>query len=670
MRKLILLIALCYAIPAISQETPRVKFGKVAAEDLKNRSYAIDTGAAAVILYENGSTQLVGNKKGGFSLQFTMFRRIHILNRTAYDRATLEIPIYSTGEDEEKLDDLKASTYNIEGGKVVETKLGKGDIFREKKSKNWVIRKFTLPNVKEGSIIEYQFQITSEYLTNIQPWNFQSGIPKLWSEYKVELPSFMVYTLISQGDRVFDIYERKDKNVSYSVEQKNDGPYGMALPSDQFSINCGATEFRWAMKNVPAMKEEPYTSTTDNYISRLEFQLAELTKPYEPEKIMTTWADLASRLLKREDFGVQMDEASDWLKAEVNPLIQSTSTDSEKARKIFYYVRDYFTRNGTDEIYTEQSLKNAYKNRSGNVAEINLLLTAMLRTAGLHADPVILSTKDNGFVYPSYPVIGRFNYVITKVAVDGKDVMLDACYPELAFGKLDPDCYNGQARVVDKAATPVSLTSDQLSESETVSVNLVEEKNEGWVGRVKDERGYYGSLDIRSAIHKGGKEQYFKDLAKEFINDVTIEQPSIDSLDRVEQPITLHYDIKFGQQQGDIIYFDPIIAEKYKHNPFKSADRQYPVERPYKTNETYVLTFTVPDGYVVDELPKPITLKLDQSNDVLFEYKISQSGNLVNLRSRLVLNKTNFRPSEYDGLREFFNRVVAKQSEQIVLKKK
>jgi hypothetical protein len=480
----------------------------------------------------------------------------------------------------------------------------------------------------------------------------------------------MVYTLISQGNRAFDIYEHKDKTVTYSVEQNKDGPYGMSLGADRFNISCGLTQFRWAMKNVPAMKVEPYTSTIDNYVARLDFQLTELTEPYTAQKVMPDWPGLASYLLKEDDFGVQVNDALDWLTPIVNPIIQGAPTETDKAKKLFSFLRNQVTCTGHDNLVPKQPLKTTFKNGAGNVAEINLLLTAMLRAAGLNADPVILSTKQNGFVYTNYPVITKFNYVIARVMVDGKEVLLDASYPNLGFAKLDANCYNGQARVVNNAATPIDLSSDQLSEGEMVSVQLLNDKNEGWVARVNDEQGYYGSLNIRRRIQKDGKENYFKDLGKEFTNDITIEKTGIDSLERYEEPITLHYDIKFGKEQPDIMYLDPILAEKYKKNPFKSADRQYPVEMPYKMNEVYLLTLNIPDGYVADEVPKPVTLKMDESNDVIFEYRISQSGGVISLRTRLQVNKTTFQPSQYNVLREFFNKVVAKQNEQIVLKKK
>lgn len=669
MKTVLLSAILLFALQVCAQESPNVKFGKLTANDLNRKSYDIDTGATAVILYDNGSTKIKGNAKGWFSLEYKIFRRIHILSKNGYDHATIEIPLYANGEDEEKLDNVRASTFNLEDGKITESKLEKSNIFKERINKNLVVKKFTLPNVKEGSIVDYEFQITSDFLFNLQPWAFQADIPKLWSEYKVALPQFLSYTLISQGHESFFVTDRQDKNGNFMVDQKREGPLGLSM-TDNYSISCGISEFRWAMKDVPPLKKEAFTSTTANYLSKLEFQLEGYTAPLVEQKIMTTWSDLADRLMKREDFGMQLTDAATWLPDMMPQIIQGATTETDKAKKIFAFVRDQFTCIDRNQLYPEQTLKAMYKKKDAGVAEINLLLTAMLRTAGLAADPVILSTRENGFVYAQYPIIGKFNYVITRVKADGKDIFLDASYPQLGFGRLNYDCYNGQARVINAEATPIKLESDQLTENEVVYVSLSNNKSEGWMGKINETQGYYGSFVTRQKIKEKGQDALFSDISKALGNDVQIEHPVIDSLSILESPLSIHYDIKFAREKADIIYFDPIMGEKYRSNPFKSAERQYPVEMPYKINETYVLDLAIPEGYVADELPKPITLKLDEAGTGVFNYSIAQSGNTISLRTRLQIDKTVFNPKDYGILREFFNRIVAKQNEQIVFKKK
>src|SRR5687768_3744122 len=156
-QKLIFSLLLLSFHSLIAQEKSPVKFGNVDPADFARKIYSIDSSATAVVIANIGSTDIEGNSKGWFSLVFKRFARIHILNKNAYDVANISIPLFTDGDAEEQLDKLKAVTYNLEDGKVVETKLDvKSNVFKDKINKNLVLKKFTFPNVKEGSIIEFE----------------------------------------------------------------------------------------------------------------------------------------------------------------------------------------------------------------------------------------------------------------------------------------------------------------------------------------------------------------------------------------------------------------------------------------------------------------------------------------------------------------------------------
>ena len=53
----------------------------------------------------------------------------------------------------------------------------------------------------------------------------------------------------------------------------------------------------------------------------------------------------------------------------------------------------------------------------------------------------------------------------------------------------------------------------------------------------------------------------------------------------------------------------------------------------------------------------------------MFEYIIVVNGNDIQLRSKLLINKTTFVAEDYQTIRNFFAFVVKKHAEQIVFKK-
>jgi hypothetical protein len=191
-----------------------------------------------------------------------------------------------------------------------------------------------------------------------------------------------------------------------------------------------------------------------------------------------------------------------------------------------------------------------------------------------------------------------------------------------------------------------------------------------WLGNFTQQQGYYESYHTREKVKESGEEAIFKDIQKSYGSEAKTESTKIDSLDNYEQPLTLRYKFALTPEKEDILYINPLFGEAQKENPFKSAERYYPVEMPYTFDEVYVATIYVPEGYVVEELPKQMKVRLNEKDEGMFEYAIGQSGDIISFRSRVKINRANFAPEEYDMLREFFNLIVKKQSEQIVFKKK
>ncbi len=123
--------------------------------DFQTKTYAKDTSAEAVVLCDYGQTEFMYNNERGFQTKFERTTRVCILKKSGYDWATVEVPLYqSNAKEGEKLTDLKGYTYNLQNGQVVKEKMAKEAVFLEKKDENHLIQKFTLPNVKEGSVIE------------------------------------------------------------------------------------------------------------------------------------------------------------------------------------------------------------------------------------------------------------------------------------------------------------------------------------------------------------------------------------------------------------------------------------------------------------------------------------------------------------------------------------
>jgi len=668
-----MLAGLSSRAPVFAQEKLDVKFGKITPGDFSLSADKFDSGANAVVIADIGNTSFVGNTKGFFTLVFTRFLRIKIINKNGFDVGERRISLYHNKEgDVEKLSLLKGSTFNLVNGAVVETKLDEKSIFNEKLNENYDQNKFSMPALKEGSIFDLAYTIKSPFDFLLQPWTFQGEYPCLWSEYEVTIAPPFHYVMLVQGDQHFDISTKKDIYSNFSIQEDNAG-----TSTNMYNISGTSINQRWVKKNVPSLHQEPFTTTLRNYNSRVAFQLNYFQWNSESERHdhMNTWSAASKTLLGEEHFGLALNYENNWMADELKGVVEGSNSPEETTRKIFKYVRDNFDAVEKDgyskeTIWTRNSLKDVFKKKEGNVAEINLLLIAMLRKAGIQADPLILSTRDNGIAHFGYPLIDEYNYVICMAYPGGKMVALDASQPYNGYGQLPVGCYNGWGHIInEEKPLPVNFSADSIRETSFTNVVIINDEKNLPSGRYTSTMGKSESAGARAKIARSSVDAYSKKTLNSYGPDFSMENFGMDSLNKFDFPVTVHYDFDLKNlSSGDILYFNPMMNDGYKTNPFKSMERHYPVEFPNLIDETYQLSMDIPAGYQIDEMPKSARVNLNE-NEGTFEYLIQKGESNLQMRVRLKLNKTFFAPEEYATLRDFFAYVVKKENEQIIFKK-
>ena len=660
----LLIIFVIVANNLLAQKIPpsKYKFGNITIEDFAPKIYSIDSNAQAVILFDKGVATYVSDNADWFNIEYVYHKKIRILNKNQFDLATVEIPLYKGNNHEDKVDKIEAVTYNLENNAVVPTKMDKESVFSDKASKEYSIKKFTLPNLKEGCIIEYTYTIVSRNAYNLRSWYFQDKVPVLQSEYEVTVPQLFDFIFLPGG--YYDLLPQAEQGFKAFNLLFNNG----TGKSEVGVYRATTNHLKWSLSNLKPMVKEKFTTTTRNYISKIEFQLKSVNYPETPPKpYMSTWNELVTTLMKDEQFGADLTGKNNWMNDELNSIVKGKDA-LNNAKSIFNYVRDNFTCTDYDALYLPENLKKSFSSKKGNVAEINLLLIAMLKKAQIIADPVLLSTTENGKAFEMYPLIKKFNYIVARVTINNKVYMLDASRKKLGFNYLPQYCYNGYGRLINDMPSVVNLFADSLMESKMTWI-FISNSDDGknLLGSFTSNLGYYESYNFREDIKDNEIDNYFKKIKNSFGYDITLTNNRLDSLKNPDEKIKIGYDFSFNLNE-DIIYFNPLFGEAYKTNPFTAATRNYPVEMPYKTEEVIVVNMEIPKGYKVDEMPKSAKMKYND-DEGLFEYIISKDANNIYLKCLLRFNKAVFSSEDYEYLREFYGQIVKKQSEQIVFKK-
>ncbi len=661
------LFILLFFLVSISnaQKTP-IKFGKPDDADLKMTIYPQDSTAHAVVICDYGRSHFQYSTTGekGWQIFFKRILRIKILDKGGVSEGDIRIKLYHDGVDKEKLSDLEGNTFNIEDGKVVKTKLEKSNVMTEEFDKNHDIVKFAMPNVKEGSVIDIEYTIISDFLFNLQTWYFQQDIPVKWSEYFVQIPEYFIYNHSLMGYNPLVINE---KNSATNSILFNPGSGGSLSDS---KVDYTIYEYRLAMQNVPAFIEESYLASAGNYLSKYSFELASTKSQGNVFKDYTnTWTKINELLLNSEDFGTAGKRAG-FISDEIKIATSGYNDSIGKMLAVYEMIRKNVRWNGRNSAFAKDT-KKAWKDRSGNSADINLLLTAALRSVDLDAVPVVLSTRSNGMLNPFHPSLSDLDYVICQVKAGGKVYLLDATERLSPTGLIPERCLNGKGRIVNSNEGDWVDLSPIQGDVHAAQYRLTLNGDGSIDGKASHVRDAYNALSNRKKIKAASSEDdYYKEKEKS-IPGYTILSHSCVTLDSVNIPLKEEVEFKLTEameQSGDLILVSPLLFENTKSNPFKLIERLYPVEFPYPIKETLIFNWQLPEGFVVDQLPKPLIISIPD-NAAKFTFNISQVGSTITILSKIQINKTMYISEEYELIKEFFNQIISKQGEQIILKK-
>ncbi|ALW83652.1 hypothetical protein AUC43_00140 [Hymenobacter sedentarius] len=677
LRSSLTLAALLSAFAAQAQPEP-IKFGKPDPKDLTAAPFVGDSAAAAVVLCDYGTTtiQYINND---FQLVSERITRIKILKKAGYEVATVQVPLFHRNSSEEKITGLRGFTYNLVNGQVQKSKLESSNVFTEDRTKNVRVRKFTLPDVREGAVIEYAYIVTSDFFFNFQDWTFQRDIPTRWSEFRATIPEYFHYKMLMQGYHPLEVQTKTDNMTQFTVHTAggfSGSGFGTTREAaSNETVTARVTNYNWAMKNVPAFRNEPFMTTSEDYVDRINFQLAGEQFPGQAyQNVAATWDKINSELLSDENFGLQLDRGN-FLKPQMQALATQYPDVAERAAAVREVVMSGIRYDGTNRYSTDGSLRKAYDAHLGSAADVNLLLIAGLRDAGIPAQPLLLSTRSHGRVNEALALLDKFNYVVALVPLaDGKDLLLDATEPLLPAGVLPERCLNHLGRLITKKPEDgrwVDLSPAQRH-VRYQQVQLTMDAQGGLTGKVHQEHGGYAGVAARKHMATLGEKKYLAELTTQH-STWTVPKLTVGQRENVAKPLALDYE--FTQPADDnatagTFYLSPLREFSSEQNPFRHDDRLFPVDFGAAQDETTMVTLTLPTGYELAEMPKSAVLDLPDGGGRFLYSVATTTPNTVQLTGRLSLRKPAYAAAEYAQLREFYRLMLQKQGEKLVIKKK
>ncbi|CAH8286792.1 uncharacterized protein DUF3857 [Mariniflexile fucanivorans] len=669
MRIAALLLSLCFCISTFAQD---FDFGKISKEELEEKFNPLDSSANATYLYKYRKTFFDYQQEYGFRLITEVHERIKIYNQEGFDYATTQVRLGKNGGDKEEFSSLKAYTYNLVDGKIQDDKIGKDGIFESELHKYADQVKFTMPNIKPGCVVEYKYRIKSPFITNVDEFVFQHDIPVKMIEAKFESPEYFNFKLNTKGflpvspnvskenGKITFMNKTRSQNGNYS-------PIETSYNSSDLDFTKNITSYN--LSNIPALKEEPYVNNIDNYRSAIKYELSYTNFPQTPQKYYsTTWEDVVKTIYESSSFGGELNKTG-YYEKDIDAILSSVSDPVQRVSLIFDFVKSKVKWNGYYGYYTNDGVRKAYKDQVGNVAEINLMLTSMLRYAGLNAYPVLVSTRQNGV--PLFPTREGYNYVVSYVKLPEGVILLDATNKYSAPNTLPFRALNWQGRVIAEhgGSELIDLYPKEISKN-SISMMATISENGTLDGSYRGIKYDHDALSYRESYNDTKKEDFLEKLENKYggmeISDFDIKN-DVD----ISKPIVESY--KFlKESQADVIgnklYFSPLFFLKTSENPFKLEKREFPVDFGYPSSTKYMININLPEGYKVESAPTPVVLALPD-NLGSFKYNLLASETKIQLVIDVEINQSIISSIYYDAVKAYFSKLVEKEAEQIVLTK-
>ncbi|MGB7395480.1 MAG: DUF3857 domain-containing transglutaminase family protein, partial [Pricia sp.] len=630
-----------------------------------------DPSVPAAVLYRDVNVRFSYQESRGFQIVTAVHERVKIYSKEGFDYATVTEKLYKNGSDRESLLGLKAYTYSLANGEIAEHKLNKSNVFSTNAHAYYDEEKFTLPNVQEGSVIEYEYRKSSPFFS-IDEIDLQYDIPIKRQTVTIAVPEYFYFKPNMKGYLpVAPKYKSSTGKITFHQKRRSQAS---GLSARQTSYSSSNVTYRidesiYDMVDVPALNGEPYVNDMDNYRSAVNYELQYTQFPQSPrEDYAGTWEKVIKTIYDSQGFGDQLNHTR-YFRDDMESLLAGKTDESEKIMAIFRFVQQRMNWNGLGGYYTDKGVKDAYDERSGNIADINLMLVAMLREAGLVAKPVLISTRDNGV--PIYPTREGFNYVAASVEMGGETVLLDATDKFSDLGLLPTRALNWFGKIVgdDHSFESISLFPTKPSR-ETVMMSAELKADGSLLGKMRNSYADYKAFSFRNENADLSEEDYLDKLENNH-DGMEITEYSVQGKKDIGRPIMENIEFQLENQAdviGDNIYFSPLFQLALTQNPFTLEERIYPIDFVYPWQDRYMISIAIPAGYEISSKPEDINLML-RDNMGSFMYQTVEKVGSLQVLVDFKINSAVFSSQYYPEIKELFKKVVEKETEKVVLSK-
>ncbi|MFK7920422.1 MAG: transglutaminase domain-containing protein [Bacteroidia bacterium] len=640
-----------FLIAQLSAQSPKnspYQWAKVPNEHFELQTCPFDESADALVLSDYGHWRFKSRGKGlGFIAILERHVRIKILSENGLQYADQSLSYISEGK-LEKIKGFSAQTINLVDGFPVIEELQKENIF-ELENELITDLQFTFPKAKIGSILEWTYTFQTQNILTLEPWIYQWDIPVLRSEIGIDPVKSLEHLYIHQ-------------NINLEKEDK-----------------------QWVVYNIPALIEEPFVYDPEQYRMQTKFQIYKYDKVrssgtysyHVKMDLFNTWPELNRHFNKEILYYWETNEGADLIINTVDSLVSALDSTQEKERvkRIYNFVRDSIEWDGSYSTDIKGTTPGyILKTRQGNSVQINLLLANMLSSAGIPSQPAVMSLRSIGPPNTDVPNVMQFNHVVCVSSWGEQNHLYNAIDSLRPYDLPDPEDLNYLAWIVQDEGAGWMRIPDKYHSVERF-YGIIDMNDKGLLsGNIKEVYKGYAALDLRRAAlkaEKNGESDFWQEQYTSEYVATSCDSIKVKNLYNPDKILGVNYQFSsedFSNQSGEFIYIDPMLIFGQGDNPFLEPKRSYPIDFHYLHRREFSFMFNIPDGYEVESIPEKTTVSLSDRT-MTFRYDVQHLGKVVQIQFLYETHASVFEPDHYPMLRQLYDHMIAKQGEQIVLRR-
>ena len=637
-------------------QNTNLNFGNPTTEEMNMTSCSLEPNASAVVLCRLDDVNYE-IRDGGFCVVYEIKERIKILKPEGKDYANVSISYVDFQGNlmkSEKINGLKAVAFNMTDGKVVKTKMDDKLVFRERLDKEDMLMKFTIPQVKVGTVIEYQYKIVSPLYYNIKSWYAQTSIPTMYANYNLVVPEYFQFSI---------------ENTGMHQMQQKESLTGCTFNYNGETLNCNGQEYQFTGHDMPSIKGDDYVWHAKDYSNKVTAELNSVRIPgVSYQNYSQEWKDIDKSLLDDDDFGHRMNKFNPLKDEMTAAKIYTMKDNTEKIVAIYQLLKKKLKWNG-DYGFWGRSSRNILKDGSGNNADINFVLINMLNDAGVKAVPVVMSTRDNGRLPLTYPSMKFLNtFVVGAYTNDSTMVFVDSSVDDGFLNVLPPKLLTDRARIIAKNDCRWVNLQDIAQARKNIGVIAQLNPQGQLTGMVRSTSMNNFAARVRSDFkHAKDSATFVSQKAQEEGLEIT----DYKMKDRTSFSPSVCETYSFSKNceaTSDHIYVNPLVLIPIKENPFTATERKLPIEFPYKQSILLNVHMTIPEGYVVEE--KSNGARIETPNkEISCNIKCIVDGKTSFVQYKLDINNTFFGVTDYNMVKDVYAKICEYSKNMLVLKK-